>query len=528
MRSVKVLRLLLAAALTCGTAACTADSSNPSTTKDRNSSDKPGESPNGNMVISYLDGTYASPAPPPNGPGVQMINEKFHVAFKTEFVPIAEYFQKLPARMASGDIPDVIGMESADSNYYKWAKQGAFLPLDAYIDKYPTLKMVPEYVWDAMKVDGHIYGIPRYFPVKYGKSPMIRKDWLDKLGLKVPTNFEELKQVAIAFTRNDPDGNGVDDTYGLMLAMGIQYDYDFGVYWNPAAWYHTNKNGQIIPGVIADSSKERIGMLADLYKAGAIPKDWAVTKIGDVKKAFYAGKFGIFYEQPYDKWPTDFRTLKSINPQAELVPIPPFKAPDGSQGFNGLAGYFQILTLNSKLQGDPAKVTKFLEMNEYFRKFIPLDQRTPNNPDYDWLNGKQGIGYKIVNGSQENTDFGAGLQPRFYLESRFWAPSDEANEVSKVAVDPLQRSLFSAMESLYSNYKAYINPINRIKSEKYMERWAELEQFVRDEESRMIIGQSSVADWDQMMQKFMDRGGKEVLEDVNRLFKEKGIKGEWK
>jgi putative aldouronate transport system substrate-binding protein len=60
-----------------------------------------------------------------------MINEKFNVDFKTEFVPIAEYFQKLPSRMASGDIPDIIGMESADSNYYKWAKQGAFLPLDS-------------------------------------------------------------------------------------------------------------------------------------------------------------------------------------------------------------------------------------------------------------------------------------------------------------------------------------------------------------------------------------------------------------
>ncbi|WP_127586989.1 extracellular solute-binding protein [Paenibacillus koleovorans] len=530
MRNPMVIRLILTVALIGSLTACTDETTDPAKANPTDNGKLPpgSDGKSKKVTITYLDGTYASPVPPPDGPGVKMINEKFNVDYKAEFIPFAEYAQKLPVRMASGDFPDVIGMESADSRFFKWAKKGAFLPLDSYIDNYPTLRMVPDYVWDAMKVDGKIYGIPRYFPVQYGKTPLIRKDWLDNLGLKVPTNFEELKKVAIAFTKNDPDGNGKDDTYGIMLAMGIQYDYDFGVNWNPAAWYHKNKEGQIIPGVIAEESKERIQMLADLYKEGAIPKDWAVTKIGDVKKAFYAGKFGIFYEQAYDKWPTDFRTLKSVNPNAELVPIPPFKAPDGSQGFNGLSGYFQIFALSSKMKDDPDKVSRFLEMNDYFRTFIPLEQRTPANANYDWLNGKNGVGYKIVNGSQENSDFSQGLQPRFYLESRFWAPNDDANEVSKVAVDPLQKSLFSSMETMFKSYKAYINPINRIKSEIYMEKWAELEQYVRDEQAKMIIGQASVNEWDGMVQRFLDKGGKEVLDDVNKLFKEKGIKGEWK
>ncbi|PYI56386.1 extracellular solute-binding protein [Paenibacillus flagellatus] len=527
MKTKTALIAIVAVAALGGTVACSTGGKDESGSGPAGGAQAQPDDKSKTYAITYLDGTYASPVPPSDSPGIQMINDKFNVDFKTEFVPYSEYGQKLPVKMASGDIPDVIGMETADSNYYKWAKQGAFLPLDSYIDRYPTLKMVPQFVWDAMKVDGKVYGIPRYFPMKYGKQPMIRKDWLDKLGLKVPTNFEELKQVAIAFAKNDPDGNGKDDTYGIMLAKGIQYDFDFGVYWNPAAWYHTNRDGQTIPGLIADASKERIQMLADLYKAGAIPKDWAVAKISDVKKAFYAGKFGIFYEQPYDKWPTDFRTLQSIDPKAELVPIPPFKAPDGTQGFNGLTGYYQIFTLNAKLKDDPGKVTRFLEMNDYFRKFIPVDQRTAQNPDYDWQNGKEGVGYKIVNGNQENTDFGQGLQPRFYLESRYWAPNDEANEVSKVAVDPLQKSLFSAMETMLKNYKVYINPINRIKSEKFMEKWGELEQLVRDEQTKMIVGQSSVADWDGMVRTFLAKGGKEVIDEVNKAFKDAGIKGEW-
>ncbi|SDD41981.1 putative aldouronate transport system substrate-binding protein [Paenibacillus sp. UNCCL117] len=478
------------------------------------------------LAISYLDGTYASPIPPADGPGVKMINEKFNIDFKTEFVPFSEYSQKLPVRMASGDIPDIVGMEGADSNYFKWAKQGAFLPLDDYIDKYPTLKMVPQFVWDAMKVDGKVYGIPRYFPVKYGKQAMIRKDWLDKLGLKMPTNFEELKQVAIAFAKNDPDGNGKDDTYGLMLGKGIQYDFDFGAYWHPQAWYH-EKDGQLIPGIVADASKERIQMLADLYQAGAIPKDWAVSKISDVKKAFYAGKFGIFYEQAYDKWPTDFKTLAEINPGAELVPIPPFKAPDGSQGFMGLSGYYQIFTLSAKMKGDNDKIMRILDMNEYFRKFVPVSERTASNADFDWLYGKEGVGYKLNNGVVENADFGTGSQPRFYFETRYWAPNDEANEISKVAIHPLQKSFFQASEEMLKQTKSYINPINRVKSAKFMEKWSELELMVRDEQTKMIVGQTKIADWDKMVQQFMSKGGKDVIDEVNKLMKDSNIKGEW-
>jgi len=477
--------------------------------------------------ITYLDGTWASPVPPPDGPGLGMINEKFNVDFKAEFVPFSEYSQKLAVRMASGDIPDIVGMEAADTNYTKWAKQGAFLPLDEYIEQYPTLKMVPDFVWDAMKVDGKAYAIPRYFPLKYGKQAMIRKDWLDKLGLPMPTNFEELKKVAIAFTNDDPDGNGKDDTYGIMLAKGIMYDYDFGAYWDPDAWYHTNDEGQLVPGLIAPQTKERIQALADLYAAGAIPKDWAVTNVGDIKKAFYAGQFGIFYEQAYDKWPSDFRKLAEVHPEAELVPIPPFAAPDGSQGLNALSGFYQLFALSSELKDDPGKVKRFLDMNEYFRTFVPVDERTPSNPDFDWQYGKEGVGYKMVDGVVENSGFETGTQPRFYFETRYWAPNDEANEVTKLAVHPLQKSFFQASEDILAKYKVYINPVNRVKSDKLAVKGGELDMFVRDELTKMIVGQTDIAEWDRMVEQYMSKGGKEVIDDVNALLNEGGIKGEW-
>ena len=42
-----------------------------------------------------------------------------------------------------------------------------------------------------------------------------RRDWMDKLGIESVTNLEEFEAMLEAFTRQDPDGNGVDDTYGI-------------------------------------------------------------------------------------------------------------------------------------------------------------------------------------------------------------------------------------------------------------------------------------------------------------------------
>ncbi|GGE26323.1 hypothetical protein GCM10011571_30660 [Marinithermofilum abyssi] len=116
----------------------------------------------GRFTITSLDMLYAD-LPPAEGLGVKMIEEKFGVDYRREYVVYSEYQEKLTARVASGDIPDVIGLERLDANFYKWAKQGAFLPLNDYIDQYPTLKRVPREVWNAVNVDGKIVAIPNIF-----------------------------------------------------------------------------------------------------------------------------------------------------------------------------------------------------------------------------------------------------------------------------------------------------------------------------------------------------------------------------
>lgn len=135
-----------------------------------NSSSKDGE-----MEITWFDGTWETPVPESGNEGVKSINEKFNISFKPQYIPFDLYEDKLAVKMASGDIPDVIGDEGAGVNFVKWAKQGAFLPLNDYLNEYETFKAIPDSVWDAVSVDGNKFAIPLYFPASGGKNQLFEK-----------------------------------------------------------------------------------------------------------------------------------------------------------------------------------------------------------------------------------------------------------------------------------------------------------------------------------------------------------------
>lgn len=484
---------------------------------------------NEKFTITAIDFSYGT-IPPANGKGIEMINERFNVDYRPQYVAHSDYLQKLSAVVASGDIPDIIITEGADSNFYKWAKQGAFLPLDEYMDKYDTFKLIPENIRKAVTIDGKIYAIQRYLTENYELTPVIRKDWLDNLGLKVPTNYEELKEVAIAFTKNDPDGNGKDDTYGMAMSQNINPHYGMGAYWDWNVWYHKNQDGQFIPGFISEARKQHISFLADLYKEGAITKDFALLNWAQTNKEFYSGKAGIFIGTPRGMTPTYMQGLVDIVPEADIVPIPPFEAPDGSQGFSSSPGYYGIIMLNAKLKDQPAKVEKILEMIDFGRKFYPQEERNSSNPDFDWLNGGENVGYKIVDGSIHRESNEKGLSPFDYLpDERMWAPNDLANGYSKEYPVELLRKLAAELETMHSETKHYINPMNAVFSETRSAKGSELDKFLFTEQTKMIVGERPISDWDKMVQEWMDKGGAQIIKEANEGMKENGYtEPQWK
>ncbi|WP_158606498.1 extracellular solute-binding protein [Paenibacillus ginsengarvi] len=469
-------------------------------------------------TVSFINYVYDD-VPPLEGPSLRLIEDRFHIRLKPRFVPQSDYTSKLSVLMASGTIPDVVSLRDLDSSFFNWAKQGAFLPLDDYYETYPTLRQVPAHIRDQFYVNGHIYGIPRYSPSQYSFVIMLRKDWLNRLNLPVPTSYEELKKTALAFTRNDPDGNGKTDTYGIALSQDIGPDYNAGAYWSADAWYHKDALGRFIPGIIGPGRREVIGMLAELYKEGAVTKDFAVLNWSQGNKEFYTGKTGIFIATPRGMSETYMRTLLSLNPNAEFAFVEPFAAPDGSRGYTSQSGFMGITALSAELADDPEKVERIMNVIDFGRTFIPPAERTPNTPDYDWRLGRLGKGYTIDGqGGLTLTKTSEGKVPSSYLfDSFMWAPGDEANQYSAFYQIPQLRELTAGIEQMFVRYKdrTYINPARGIVTATRSQKETELTKYALAEQTKMIVGQRPVSEWETMVKEWMDRGGADIVKEVN-------------
>ncbi len=128
----------------------------------------------------------------------------------------SDWDQKKQAMFAAGDVPDLIlkGVTLADLATYSTL----FEDLSKDLDKMPNVKKMfttdPAAKRSVTMKDGAIYILPS---VAKGIMPadashtFINKQWLDKLGLQVPTTWDELENVLKAFKTQDPNGNGEAD-----------------------------------------------------------------------------------------------------------------------------------------------------------------------------------------------------------------------------------------------------------------------------------------------------------------------------
>ena len=146
-----------------------------------------------------------------------------------EWEPITSGYGELKSVMlASGDLPDILlGSGSvAESDFAQFpelfADMTELLPYAPNVTK--MFEEKPEIQKMVTSLDGKIYGLSkyqRYWPSNMTRQ-MINKTWLDRLGLNVPTTWDELFDVLMAFKEKDANGNGdPNDEVPMDWAPGI-------------------------------------------------------------------------------------------------------------------------------------------------------------------------------------------------------------------------------------------------------------------------------------------------------------------
>ncbi len=231
--------------------------------------------------------------------------------------------------MASDDLPDTIWWWSMDTQYQEWVNAGLLVDVSPYIDKYTNIrdyynKMDPKTLFFASDDSGAIYRIPGDVAEPSCECLWIRQDWLDNLNLEVPTTIDELEEVMRAFTEDDPDGNGQDDTYGL----GGD-GYDFRSFWPWIQSYDlthydrwvVDEDGNVAYGPSTEGTRSWLTDVAELYKKGYITQN--ITQDTNRDEEMANGGFGVTYSWCAWNNPSAQTMISfySSNPDAKWVPI---------------------------------------------------------------------------------------------------------------------------------------------------------------------------------------------------------------
>jgi putative aldouronate transport system substrate-binding protein len=221
---------------------------------------------------------------------LQEVEERAGVEIKWEQVT-ADWPQKKGAMLASGDIPDLIIGPNAiiDAEYVQY--NGLFEDLSDDLDQsLPNVKAMfeakPETKYIATQLDGKIYGLPKYqrFWPATATRQFINKQWLDQLGLKEPTNWDELYEVLVAFKEKDPNGNGQKDEIPMDFAPVGTGGFGF---FHPTVLLGSTgitlgegsgqgyfvEDGKVQNFLTDDRYKEFVKFLNKCYKAGLISKE---------------------------------------------------------------------------------------------------------------------------------------------------------------------------------------------------------------------------------------------------------------
>ncbi|MGK9147687.1 sugar ABC transporter substrate-binding protein [Plantibacter flavus] len=138
---------------------------------------------------------------------------------KIDYKPVTEFDTQLQARAGQKDLPDVLINDAGSLGNY--VSQGFLLPIDR--TSIAGNDQISDATWEEnVGTDGETYGVPWS---RQANVTIIRKDWREKLGLAVPTTWDELTALGEAFATQDPDGNGVADTYGMVVPGSAQNGY---------------------------------------------------------------------------------------------------------------------------------------------------------------------------------------------------------------------------------------------------------------------------------------------------------------
>ncbi len=449
------------------------------------------------------------------------------------------YLQKINVTLASGDLPDVVLVNP--SQLKQLVDSDMAEDMTQYYNDYASeqfKKVMNEEGTgniDSVTFDGKMMAIPEPVPMNETTQYLwIRNDWLKKLNLEAPKSMDDVLKIAQAFTTQDPDGNGKNDTFGLPItkdiysgAMGTE-GFFAGYHAYPNMWIEDD-SGKLVWGSTLPETKVALQKLAEMYKAGQIDPEFGVKDGGKVAETVIAGKFGLDYGA---QWNPMYPLISNFNndKNADWTPYPIVSADDQKAMVPNKFNQTRIFAVKKGYKNPEALVKLFnmhVEKNwgetaDFNKYYMPVEngavgvwKLSPVAPAPAFKNLEAFI---AINDARKAGDFS-----KLTGEAKVIQGNIEAYEKGDDAM--------WGWEKIYGKTGAFLNMIGyrdngQLLPEKFTgaptptmaEKKTTLDKMEKEVFVKIIMGSASIDEFDKFVSDWNKLGGETMTKEVNEWY----------
>ena len=316
---------------------------------------------------------------------------------------------------------------------------------------------------------------------------------------------DELYDILYAFTYDDPDGNGQNDTYGFTSYNTIEplFRWTFGL----IGWQeYDGEYMDLKYSLTEDNFKRCLAFNQKLWTEGLLDPDWPTISSTVMKERLQTGVTGMCMLFAGNMTYV-LSVGQSLNADYELGYITGIVEtgtdPDSYVGSSLSTGSWGLWAISSYAE-KPERILEF------------LDYMVSDEGWYNTAFGPEGVAWNMVDGEVVATDaYRTEIFSRYFArrnnDASFFVHPNIDSELRAATIERIQTCVDQVVLSLDMGYQPEINQDPTfIDYNKYMET----------EIAKIITGARPVDDWDEILAGWYEAGGDQYVAEMQAYITE--------
>lgn len=456
---------------------------------------------------------------------------------KIEWVPVSRWEEGtiLNTQLAGGTAPDICMTYGADL-VQQYVDMGGLYPLDGLLEEYGQElkeflgKDVLQYGQYDVGSGMEQYCLPARRIIIAAQTNYIRKDWLEKLNMEVPTNIEELyayltaaKEANLGGSKTIPyssDLYSADPFYGWIFQMDAFIDYDQVTEEDWVAYHDLH---YALPG-----AKEALRWMNKFFNEGLVTDYFGIENSDQIKSdrvngfdGFWVGNWDAAWRME-DSFQID---LEKNVPGASFIPCDPYKPVAGSTPHETYTAAGQYIFIPAWVSEETAiAAVKYLNWMCQPESLFALQ------------NGEMGHNYTTVDENGIPTDLKniADTEDAYKIHATDGAPicngfyygSDELNFAASANAYPGYSDLVA--DSLVISNDFGYQPVSFTRT---IQSRVDYGATVTSKEAELLVQSVTCkpenfdAVWDEYLNALLSSGGQKIIDEQREAYQEGAYRG---